>query len=517
MNVVIAVPAVIAAMVLLTNQVPAERPKLDVPGAVAVSLGLFLIVFGFSQAEPRGWTDWETLGSLIVGVIILVAFVTIERRSTHPLLPLRIVLDRNRGGSYLSVLISGAGLFGVFLFLTYYLQKTLGYSPVTTGLAFLPMVAMIVIGSTTSNAVLLPRFGPKPLVPTGMVLASIGMVLLAQLGVHSTYAGDILPALLVIGLGLGLIFAPSINTATLGVSQDDAGVASATVNSCQQVGGSIGTAFLNTIATTAVASYLVGKAPSALVVAQAAVHGYTVAFWWAAGIFAARRDRVRGRCCGPGWHRGGRRTEAQTGGGGMSTVVTISASYGAGGSWVGPQVAERLGWRFIDRAIPVQVAERLDVPVEHAHVHDEAAAPRFTRLLAQLPNTSGVVVPEATSPEFCRETERLLIEAADAGEVVVLGRAGAIVLGDRADAFHVRLDGPPEPRVFQAMRVEDVDEQEARRRQRNSDRARVDYVKHFYRTDPRDARHYHLVLDSTAVPLATCVELIVTAAQAHGS
>ena len=284
-NVVIAVPAVFAAMVLLTNQVPAKRPRLDVPGAVAESLGLFLIVFGFSQAEPRGWTDIETLGSLIAGVILLVVFVFIERRSDHPLLPLRIVLDRNRGGSYLSVLISGAGLFGVFLFLTYYLQKTLLYSPVTTGLAFLPMVAMIVIGSTTSNAVLLPRFGPKPLVPTGMLLAALGMVILAQLGVHSTYAGDILPALLVIGLGLGLIFAPSINTATLGVSQDDAGVASATVNSCQQVGGSIGTAFLNTIATTAVTSYLVGKAPTPLVAAQAAVHGYTVAFWWAAGIF----------------------------------------------------------------------------------------------------------------------------------------------------------------------------------------------------------------------------------------
>jgi cytidylate kinase len=198
----------------------------------------------------------------------------------------------------------------------------------------------------------------------------------------------------------------------------------------------------------------------------------------------------------------------------VSTVVTISASYGAGGSWVGPHVAEQLGCRFIDRAIPVQVAERLDVPVEHAHVHDEAAAPRFTRLLARLPNTSGVVLPEATSAEFCRETERLLVEAADAGDVVVLGRAGAIVLRDRPGALHVRLDGPEEARVFQGMRVEDVDEEEARRRQRTSDRARIDYVKHFYRTDPRDPRHYHLVLNSTAVPLATCVELIVAAARA---
>ena len=198
----------------------------------------------------------------------------------------------------------------------------------------------------------------------------------------------------------------------------------------------------------------------------------------------------------------------------MNTVVTISASYGAGGSWIGPQVAERLGCRFIDRAIPVQVAERLDVPVEHAHVHDEAAAPRFTRLLARLPNTSGVVLPEATNAEFCRATERLLLEAADDGDVVVLGRAGAIVLRDRAGALHVRLDGPAEARVFQGMRVEDIDEEEARRRQRTSDRARIDYVKHFYRADPRDHRHYHLVLNSTVVPLPTCVDLIVTAARA---
>lgn len=199
----------------------------------------------------------------------------------------------------------------------------------------------------------------------------------------------------------------------------------------------------------------------------------------------------------------------------MSIVVTISAAYGAGGSWVGPHVAGRLGCQFIDRAIPVQVAERLCVPVEHAHVHDEAAAPRFTRLLARLPNTSGVVIPEPTTDAFCRETERILIDAARSGDVVVLGRAGALVLRDQPRALHVRLDGPEEARVFQAMRVQEVDEDEARRRQRNSDRARVDYVKHFYRADPRDPRHYHLVLDSTAVALPTCVELIVTAARAH--
>ena len=128
-----------------------------------------------------------------------------------------------------------------------------------------------------------------------------------------------------------------------------------------------------------------------------------------------------------------------------------------------------------------------------------------------------MVVPEPTTDAFCRETERLLIEAADVGDVVVLGRAGAIVLRDRPGALHVRLDGPGEARVFQAMRVEDIDEDEARRRQRSSDRARIDYVKHFYRTDARDPRHYHMVLDSTAVAMPTCVDLIVTAARGQSS
>ena len=222
-------------------------------------------------------------------------------------------------------------------------------------------------------------------------------------------------------------------------------MASATVNSCQQVGGSIGTAFLNTIATTAVTSYLVGKAVTPLVAAQAAVHGYTVAFWWAAGIFLLGAI-VSGTLLRPGVAMAGAGAEAPNGSGGcVSILVTISASYGAGGSWIGPQVAERLGSLFIDRAIPVQVAERLDVPVAHAHVHDEAAAPPFTRLLARLPNTSGVVLPEATTDAFCRETERVLIDAADAGDVVVLGRAGALVLRDRPDAFHVVSTGRRRP------------------------------------------------------------------------
>jgi hypothetical protein len=218
-----------------------------------------------------------------------------ETRAPAPLLPLRIVLDRNRGGAYLSILIAGSGIFGIFLFLTYYMQLTLRFSPVITGVAFLPMIGCLVIAANLATIVLMPRFGPKPLVPVGMLLAGGAMVLLTRIGVHSGYGADVLPSLLMAGFGIGLTVAPSINTGTFGVAPTDAGVASASVNTGQQLGGSIGTALLNTIAATAVASYAAAhvtagavtrSGPSAALRALALVHGYTVAFWWSAAIFA---------------------------------------------------------------------------------------------------------------------------------------------------------------------------------------------------------------------------------------
>jgi MFS family permease len=183
--------------------------------------------------------------------------------------------------------LSAIGLFGVFLFLTYYLQLILRYSPVTTGLAFLPMIAALIVTSTAVSAVLLPRFGPRILIPAGLLVAAAGLVILAaQLGVQTSYPSTILPALVVIGLGLGLVFACAINTATYGAAREDAGVASAMVNTNQQVGGSIGTALLNTIAASAFTSYLLTHGQSAAAQAGAAVHSYTVAFWVSAGIFA---------------------------------------------------------------------------------------------------------------------------------------------------------------------------------------------------------------------------------------
>jgi EmrB/QacA subfamily drug resistance transporter len=285
-NLAFAIPAAAAAFVLLINERPTVRPKLDLPGAASATTGLFALVYGFSNAETHGWGAPLTVGSLVASAVLLTGFVTLQMRGEHPLLPLRVVLDRDRGGSFLGIGISGIGVFGVFLFLTYYLQRTLGFSPVKTGLAFLPMMGAIVTSATLMSTRVLPRTGPRPLVPTGMLLAGIAMLLLTRVGVHTGYATHILPALLLAGAGLGMVFAPSMATATGNVRPQDAGVASALVNTMQQVGGSIGVALLSTLSATAVTSFVAAHGgPTPGTAAAAAVHGYTTAFWWAAGIF----------------------------------------------------------------------------------------------------------------------------------------------------------------------------------------------------------------------------------------
>ncbi|GAA2217449.1 MFS transporter [Promicromonospora sukumoe] len=263
------------------------RPRLDVPGTLLVSGALFGLVYGFSNAETGGWGAPLTWGMLTASGVLLVAFVVWQTRAAHPLLPLSIVLDRNRGAAYLSVLIAGAGMFGIFLFVTYYLQLTLGYTPIQTGLAFLPMIAMLVLAAQLGTNLLVPRFGPKLLVPIGMTLGVVGMIDLTFLDASSTYAAHVLPGLMVLGFAMGTIMPASMQTATLGVDRQFAGVASAMVNTSQQVGGSIGTALLNTLAATAAADYLVAHAPvTEAVGAQAAIASYSTAYWWGAGFFA---------------------------------------------------------------------------------------------------------------------------------------------------------------------------------------------------------------------------------------
>ncbi|MCX4763085.1 MFS transporter [Streptomyces sp. NBC_01275] len=289
-NVPIAVVAVFGAFALLHDRPGHTDVRLDVPGAVLGCSGLVAIVYGFSEAQPRGWTDPLVLGLLATGVVLLTIFVWWQTKARVPLLPLHIVKDRNRAGCFLTMGLAVIGMFGLFLFMTYYLQVVLGYSPMKTGLAFLPLTVAIITGSTQISARLMNRVAPRMLMVPGMVLASTGMVILTQMTVDSSYATEILPALLLMGLGMGLTFMPVFATATAGVAPQDSGVTSATVNTSQQVGGSIGTALLNTIATTSstayIAAHLAHANPSQkeLITREGIVHGYTVAIWWAAGI-----------------------------------------------------------------------------------------------------------------------------------------------------------------------------------------------------------------------------------------
>ncbi|SEG95461.1 drug resistance transporter, EmrB/QacA subfamily [Actinacidiphila yanglinensis] len=268
-----------------------NRSPLDIPGVVLSTLGLVSLVYGFTRAETSGWSAASTIGLFVAAVVLLGVFVAVESRVRHALLPIRVIADRNRGGAYLSLGLAIIGIFGVFLFLTYYLQVIRGYSAIKTGLAFLPLVVALIIASTQIGTRLVNRLPARALMAPGYTLAAIGMLLFTQLDVDSSYASGILPGLVLLGLGLGTAFAPAIGLSTNGIEPRDAGVASAMVNTSQQVGGAIGTALLNTIAATATTGYLAshaaGGGDAKLLQAQGLVHGYTHATWWAVGIEAA--------------------------------------------------------------------------------------------------------------------------------------------------------------------------------------------------------------------------------------
>jgi EmrB/QacA subfamily drug resistance transporter len=295
-NLIFAGLAVTGAALLLERQRARTRTRLDLPGVVLVSASMFCLVYGFSNAATHNWHTPSTYGSLAAGVALLAAFALWQSRAASPLLPPRVVLDRNRGAAYLAVLLAGAGMFGIFLFLTYYLQQTLHYSPVVSGVAFLPLIAMVVVSANLSNVMLMPRLGPKPLVPAGMLLAAGSLVWLTRIGVHSGYVSAVLGPLMGAGLGFGFTIAPSMNTGTFDVAPQDAGVASATLNTGQQIGGSIGTSLLNTIFAGAVAHYLTSHLsratpvhghPAPSLTGMSLIHGYTTGFWVGAAIFGA--------------------------------------------------------------------------------------------------------------------------------------------------------------------------------------------------------------------------------------
>jgi len=296
------VAAAFGVRVLRESRAPGDT-RFDLPGALLATLGLLALVYGFTEAAREvvhpdgtrgtvGWGDPLVVGLLVVAVLLLTGFVLLERRVRNPLLPLRVVLDRNRGGSYLIFLLTGAGMMSMFLFMTFYFQYVMGYEPLRTGFAFLPF-SVVLIAFAGVVARLLPQTGPRPLMVTGLALATVAMVLLTRTQPGSDYWTVVFPALVVMSLGMAMVFIPVSSTALVGVGGHDAGIASAMLNTSQQVGGSLGIALLNTLALSATTSKLGslvagGADPAApLTQATAQVAGYHVAFLVGAGLFAA--------------------------------------------------------------------------------------------------------------------------------------------------------------------------------------------------------------------------------------
>ena len=300
-NVPVALIVFAAAIPLVHESKAPGDTRYDVPGVLLATGGLFSLVYGFTEAaraknpdDPHstavlGWTAPSTLTFLVVAVVLLVAFVVWEHRGRNPMLPLRVVLDRNRGGSYLTFLLVGAGLFAMFLFLTYYFQVNLHWSPLKAGFAFLPFSGGIILTAGVV-AQLLPRVGPKALMVPGLVLAVVGMLMLTRIDAGTAYWSHVLPAEILMSIGLAGVFIPASSTSLIGVGHHDAGVASAVLNTAQQVGGSLGTALLNTLFAGAVTSYLSDNvrspADAARLTPSAFIHGYHVAFFWGAVLLA---------------------------------------------------------------------------------------------------------------------------------------------------------------------------------------------------------------------------------------
>ncbi len=287
-NLVFAAVALVGGLVLLDRQ-PKTGARMDIPGVVVASGGMFCVVYGFSNAASHSWGTPSTWGVLALGGALLIGFAFWQTRAASPLLPPRVILDRNRGGAYLTMLVVGTGMFGVMLFLVYYMQTDLGYSAITSGVSLLPMIVFTGAGANVSAIKLMPVLGPRPLVIAGLLTSAAGMAWLTTIGVHSGYVAHLLGPVSLVGIGMGLIYGAALRAGTSGAALQDTGVASACVSTGQQLGGAIGTALLNTIAATATTNWLGDHAhgvPSSDQLHLASVNGYTTVFWWCTAIFA---------------------------------------------------------------------------------------------------------------------------------------------------------------------------------------------------------------------------------------
>jgi EmrB/QacA subfamily drug resistance transporter len=289
-NTPIAILAALLAVRFVRESKAEGDTSYDIPGAITVTGGLLALVYGFTQAAPKGyedsahWTDPSTLVWFVLSAILLTAFFIIESRSSHPLLPMRVIRNTNRAGAYISALMVGAGMFAMFLFLGIFMQTILGYSPVQAGIAFLPFSLGIILSAGIA-ARLLPQVGPRPLMIPGLLAGAAGMVWLAQLEPETNYFTHILPAMVIMSVGMAFVFIPTATVALHAIDQHDAGVGSAMINTSQQVGGSLGTALMNTVAVTATSSYLVANGAQNM--PAALTHGFTQGFYVGAGLMAS--------------------------------------------------------------------------------------------------------------------------------------------------------------------------------------------------------------------------------------
>jgi EmrB/QacA subfamily drug resistance transporter len=283
-NVGFTATALLGTSVFLPPDGTRARPSLDVCGIGLVSAGLFGVVFGFSHASTAGWSNAVTLGFVAAGAVLLAGFIYRQTQASNPVLPLRVVLDRNRAAAYLAIFMVGLGQFAMLLFVTYYCQRTLGFSAIESGLAFLPWLAAFTTMAQIGTRVIALRVGPRWTLAPGVAVAAIALVMLSRLDVSSSYAVDVLPALVIFGVGVGLTVSCAVDAATSVVDQADAGAASAMVNTSQMIGASVGTALLNSLAVSAAASYLATHIGRAHAAASAVTHSYDVVFMVSAAV-----------------------------------------------------------------------------------------------------------------------------------------------------------------------------------------------------------------------------------------
>jgi EmrB/QacA subfamily drug resistance transporter len=278
------VPVGIAVFAASMRHVPESRDEhahksFDLAGAVTVTAGLIALVYGIVKAQEKGWTSLHTGGFGLLSLTLLTAFVLIERRSPEPLVRLSIFRVRTVRAANVVMFVVAAGLFAMFYFNTLYLQRVLDYSPLEAGVAFLPFTAGIIIGAGVSQN-LVPRLGAREVPLIGLVLAIPGLLLFTQLSPDSSYVTGLLPGIMLVSIGMGLVFVPVTLIATSGIPMDDAGLASGLFNTSQQIGGALGLAILATLAVSATNDTLadVGGQPSQADQAQALVDGFHVAY-----------------------------------------------------------------------------------------------------------------------------------------------------------------------------------------------------------------------------------------------